>query len=117
MYYDLLSNKLDIYLIPSTNPDRANNGCCSRRVATSNPAWYRDFCSLFLDKRKKSIIKRKEILRLLGKLKNGKTIESKYLSYLEDINETLGKELNMSNDDMAFFIEFGTFPEPFNDQF
>jgi hypothetical protein len=117
MYYDLLSNKLDVYLIPSINPDRANNGCCSRQVATSNPVWYRNFCSLFLDKRKKTIIKRKDILEFLNKLKDGKTIKSKYLPYLEDINETLRKELNMSNDDMAFFIEFGTFPEHFEDQF
>jgi hypothetical protein len=117
MYYDLLNNKLEVYLIPSINPDRANNGCCSRQVATSNPVWYRNFCSLFLDKRKKTIIKRKDILEFLNRLKGGKAIKSKYLPYLEDINETLGKELNMSNDDMAFFIEFGTFPEHFEDQF
>jgi hypothetical protein len=91
MYYDLLSNKLDVYLIPSTNPDRANNGCCSRQVATSNPVWYQDFCSLFLDKRKKTIIKCKDTLELLNRLKDGKAIKSKYL--------------------------FGTFPEPFEHQF
>jgi hypothetical protein len=117
MYYDLLSNKLEVYLIPSINPGRASNGCCSRQVATSNSVWYQDFCGLFLDKRKKSIIKRKNILELLSRLKDGKITESKYLPYLEDINETLGKELNMSNDDMAFFNEFGTFPEPFDNQF
>jgi hypothetical protein len=117
MYYDLLSNKLEVYLIPSVNPGRASNGCCSRQVATSNSVWYQDFCGLFLDKRKKTIIKREYTLELLGRLKDGKGTKSKYLPYLEDINETLGKELNMSDDVMAFFIEFGTFPELFEDQF
>lgn len=117
MYYDLLSNKLDVYLVPSKNPDRASNGCCVRNVASTNPKWYQEFCSLFLDKRKKTIIKRKGTLILLSRLKDGKTTISKYLPYLEDINEILAKELNVSNEEMAFFIEYGAFPEPFEDQF
>jgi hypothetical protein len=117
MYYDLLSNRLDVYLVPSTNPDRAKNGCCSRAVASHNPEWYKELCGMFLDYRGKTILKRKSILRILRLLKDGKDSVSKYQPYLRDIAERMAEDLNFSEFELRYFIEFGELPKPFEEQF
>lgn len=119
MYYDLLSNKPDVYLTPSVKLDYG----CIRNVATINPKWYSEFCASYprIENRKKNkprtIIKRIEILRKLSRLKDGKPVKSKYLDHLKDIAEGIREAMDVSDEDMAFFIEFGAFPEPFNGQF
>jgi len=117
MYYDLLSNQLEVCLVPSINPDRAGNGCCARAVVQRNPKWYRDFCALFLDTRGKTFIKRRNVLRALNRLKDGKTTRFRWRDYLEDINETLQQDLNITETEADFFAEYGEMPTPFTDQF
>jgi len=120
MYYDLLSNQLDVCLVPSTT-HRARNGCCCRAVVSKNPKWYRDFCRAYeydvRKKKPKTVIKRANTLRALKALSGGRKSKHKYVEHLTEIAEGIQKELNLSSDEVAFFEEYGTFPEPFKDQF
>lgn len=117
MYYDLIINRLDVTLVPSINPDRAANGCCSRVVVSRNPKWYREFCGKYLDKRKKTIIKRKDIIRILDRLRKGNTSVSMYKEDLLDIANDMIEEEPITEDDINFFMEFGELPKPFVAQF
>ena len=117
MYWDLMSNQLTVSLVPSTDPGRAANGCCARAVEERNPQWYSEFCDLFLDHRGKTFIKRQYILKVLKRLYEGKPCTSKYVGYLEDIAIEIKKTMDVSDEDMEFFIMYGEFPEPFEGQF
>lgn len=117
MYYDLIINRLDVTLVPSINPDRAANGCCSRVVVSRNPKWYREFCEKYLDERNKTIIKRKNTLKTLDRLRNNKTTRSKYQEDLLDIANGMIEEEPVTEFDVNFFIEFGELPKPFTGQF
>ena len=120
MYYDLLSNQLDVCLVPSTT-HRARNGCCSRAVVSKNPKWYQDFCRTYeYDARKKktkTIIKRANTLRALKALSDGRKSKHKYVEHLTEIAESIQKELNLSSEDMSYFEQYGELPIPFADQF
>ena len=120
MYYDLLSNQLEVCLVPSTT-HRVRNGCCSRAVVSKNPKWYQDFCRTYeYDARKKkmkTIIKRANTLRALKALSEGRASKHKYIDHLTEIAEGIQQELSLSSEEVAFFAEYGTFPEPFKDQF
>ena len=120
MYYDLLSNQLEVCLVPSTT-HRARNGCCSRAVVSKNPKWYRDFCKTYeYDHRKKkakTIIKRRDILKLLKRLSEGKIVYSKYIEHLTEIAKNIQKDNTWSNEDIKYFEQYGTLPIPFTNQF
>jgi len=120
MYYDLLSNQLEVCLVPSTT-HRARNGCCSRAVVSKNPKWYQDFCSAYehdhRKKKAKTIIKRRDTLALLKRLSNGEQVRSKYREHLTDIAETIQKDLAWTTDEVKFFETYGELPMPFTDQF
>ena len=123
MYYDLLSNRLDVVLVPSKYPAIAADGGCIRVAVTRNPTWYQSFCLRYkrnpLSKRKKprTIIKRRETLSLLEGLMEGKDMKSKYLDHLTEIAKSLSEEMNLSHFDIEFFEMYGELPEPFTDQF
>lgn len=117
MYWDLITNRQVVSLVPATKGDRAKNGCCCRAVESRNPQWYMDFCDNFLDHRGKTYIKRQYTLQILTRLKNGVPCKSKYVPYFEDIAKEILEDMNVSDADMDYYIEFGEFPIPFDDQF
>jgi len=120
MYYDLLSNQLEVCLVPSTTY-RARNGCCCRAVVSKNPKWYQDFCRTYeydyRKKKAKTIIKRANILITLKALGEGKKPCSKYLDHLTEIAENIQKDNTWSNEDIEYFEQYGTLPIPFTNQF
>jgi hypothetical protein len=124
MYYELLSNKLDVCLIPSIYPDIAADGGCYRAVSQNNPNWYSELCRQYprdgqsiRRKKIRTIVKRQEILRTLCRLKDGYPCKSKHLCYLKDVADQLIVDSSMSDDDIRFFTTFGELPKPFTEQF
>lgn len=120
LYYDLISNRLDVMLVPSQKDDLGS----IRVVCSKNPYWYQDLCKMYLrsdqsirKKKKRTIIKRIEIIRKLDTLRKGGKIKSKYLWYLEDVAKSIIENENISEEDINFFEQFGDLPVPFTDQF
>lgn len=54
MLSELESQRLEVVLVPSRDPDCAMRGGMIRAVQEANPEWYQDFCSQFTAKRRAS---------------------------------------------------------------
>lgn len=123
LYYDLLTNRLEVKKAAGTNVERfETNGCGIRAVINKNPDWYSELCRINprnrSSKRKniRTIIKRKNVLEILDRLRKGNHSRSKYVPYLKDVAEQLMNS-SISEEHLQFFIEFGELPKPFTDQF
>ena len=120
MYYDLLSNRLEVVLIPSKHPDIAADGGCIRVPITRNPDWYQQFCSRYVvssrRKKKRTIIRRQSVLNILLRLSKGKSSCSKYSNNLKDIALGIKESNRISDYEMEYFIKYGEYPEPFSDR-
>lgn len=123
MYYDLVSNRLIICLVPNKNEEKEKDGLKIRQVESNNPQWYSELCKRYPRKKnqnrkcKRTIIKRERILSILNLLKNGKESKSKYAYCLKEIAESMKKDLNLTENEMLFFNQFGELPKPFNNEF
>jgi hypothetical protein len=120
LYYDLVSNTLEVVLVPSQKDDIGS----IRAVCSKNPAWYQDLCKMYLrsdqsprKKKKRTIVKRIEVLRVLDRLRKGKSTRSQFLWYLHDIAQSIAENDDISEADIQFFEQYGELPEPFRDQF
>lgn len=85
MLADLESHRLEVVLVP-LNPRLRNytDGGCKRVVADKPPVWYRNLCNEYLSSRAirrgkpDTRIRRANILRVLGRLCEGRPTRSKY---------------------------------------
>lgn len=92
MLAELESSRLEVMLVP-LNPNKRgyNDGGCRRCACSRNVAWYRSFClrhpSSRIRNRAKpdTRIKRRNVLRLLSRLAQGKGSVSKYAEELRRI--------------------------------
>jgi len=93
MYYELSSERLEVCLIPSRDPEVAAYGGMIRAVTSRNPAWYRSLCNDYPCTRAKkrkgkkdyTKIKRRDILKILERMIRNKKSNSIYAEQMLDV--------------------------------
>jgi hypothetical protein len=118
MLMELEANKLEVILVPSRVPECAADGGKIRVAVSQNVGWYRRLCSDYpvpsSRKKKRTTVKRREVIRVLVRLASGKETKSKYKDYLEEVALKLQEDLQ---EDIGFYMGYGELPVPFDDQF
>lgn len=87
--YEFMDSKPEVCLIPSKIESCAKDGGMIRVATIQNPGWYKNMCLDFprpgrggKKKNPRTIIKRKETIRLIERLVKHKNSKSKYASYV-----------------------------------
>lgn len=121
MFYELISNRLEVILVPSKLEDIAENGGMIRVAVSQNPDWYRELCARYCvksnRKNKRTIINRKNIESILTRLSNGKSTKSKYHNDLKEFAEDYIERFDFSADELNFIELYGELPIDWNEQF
>ncbi len=91
MHQDLEASCLKVTLIPA--PEPKFSGHMIRAVIEQNPWWYRDICNSYPSQRRvrrghlDTRVRRRDMLKLLGRLASGEMVESKYAADLVSFAE------------------------------
>lgn len=121
MLCELISNHLEVILVPSKFEDIAKDGGKIRVVVSQNADWYRQLCSKYCiknnRKNKRTIINRKNIESILTRLSNGKSTKSKYHNDLKEFAEDYIERFDFSADELNFIELYGELPVDWNEQF
>ena len=96
MLYELEENRLKVCLVPSEDEQCAKDGGMIRAATSINPVWYQELCAMyppmnwkkgngFNKKKKRTILKRYNILQILRRMIKYKKSKSMHAEYLLDI--------------------------------
>lgn len=95
MLMELSTERLDVCLVPGSNPDAVKDGKMIRAAISQNPKWYKDLCQAYPctrfksrgDRKDYTKIKRQYILLVLERMISNKKSKSVYASFLLGIAE------------------------------
>lgn len=122
MLYDLYENRLEVEKAPNRYPEKEADGVSIRAVRNRNPEWYRDICRRYprfrRNRKDKFIDTRVERYRVIGYLERLMEGRRPNALVVDDLIETAkGMQGAYDSEDIEFYVEYGVWPEPFNNQF